>query len=84
VRPHEYHTYTVVWLPTEISFFIDGTMCFTRMPTPAAPLVAPQPFDKPFSMILTMGVGTARGLNAVSWRTPLPATYRVDYVKAWR
>jgi len=78
-----YHTYTVEWLPTEISFFIDGSLCFTRTPTPDSPLVAPQPFDHPFSMILNMGVGTSSGTNAVSSTTPLPATYTVDYAKAW-
>jgi len=81
--PSSYHTYTVLWLPTEISFFVDGTMCFTRMPTPDSPLVAPQPFDQPFTMVLGMGVGTASGTNAVTWKTPLPATFRVDYAKAW-
>ncbi len=79
-----YHTYTVEWLPTAISFFIDGSLCFTRTPTPDSPLVAPQPFDHPFSMILNMGVGTAGGTNAVTASTPLPATYTVDYAKAWR
>jgi len=28
--------------------------------------------------------GTASGVNTVSYATPLPATYTVDYVKAWR
>ncbi len=79
-----YHTYTVEWLPTEIRFFIDGSLCFARTPTPDSPLVAPQPFDHPFSMILNMGVGTASGVNAVSSTTELPATYTVDYAKAWR
>jgi beta-glucanase (GH16 family) len=82
--PSNYHTYTVEWLPTGFSFFIDGTPCFTRTPTPDEPLVAPQPFDQPFSMILNMGVGTDNGtVNAVSSTTPLPATYSVDYAKAW-
>lgn len=82
--PSSYHTYTLVWLPTEISFFIDGTKCFTRSPTPLAPLVAPQPFDHPYNMVLGMGVGQASGVNAVTFLTPLPATYVVDYAKAWR
>ena len=82
--PAGYHTYTVEWLPSAISFFIDGVLCFTREPEPDAPLVAPQPFDHPFSMILNMGVGPASGTNAVSSATPLPATYTVDYAKAWR
>jgi hypothetical protein len=46
--------------------------------------VAPQPFDQPFSMILNMGVGPLGGSNPVSSSTKLPATYTVDYAKAWR
>ena len=82
--PSNYHTYTVEWLPTGFTFFIDGKPCFTRTPTPDEPLVAPQPFDRPFSMILNMGVGTPSGTNTVSSETPLPATYWVEYAKAWR
>ncbi|RHW26895.1 glycoside hydrolase family 16 protein [Nocardioides immobilis] len=79
-----YHTYTVEWLPTGMRFFIDGGLCFARTWTPDSPLIAPQPFDKPFTMILNMGVGTATGINAVSSTAPLPAVYSVDYAKAWR
>lgn len=82
--PSAYHTYTMDWQPSGLSFFIDGTLCFTRVPEPDAPLVAPAPFDHPFSMILSMGVGPATGINAVSESTPLPATLSVDYAKAWR
>ncbi|WP_183095946.1 glycoside hydrolase family 16 protein [Nocardioides stalactiti] len=80
----QFHTYTVDWQPSAISFFIDGTLCFTRTPDPDAPLVAPQPFDHPFSMILNMGVGTEGGQNAITASTPLPATFFVDYAKAWK
>jgi beta-glucanase (GH16 family) len=84
-NPSIFHTYTVEWFPTGFAFFIDGTPCFTRAPTPHEPLMAPQPFDQPFSMILNMGVGTDDGtVNVVSSATPLPATYTVDYAKAWR
>lgn len=78
--PTVFHTYTVVWEPSSIDFLIDGTTCFSRMPTPDAPLVAPQPFDKPFSMILNMGVA----MNGLSWRTPFPSSMVVDYARAWR
>jgi beta-glucanase (GH16 family) len=81
--PTTWHTYTLVWQPTVMQFSIDGVTCFTRSWTPDAPLVAPQPFDQPFHLLLTMGVdGT--GPNAVGSQTTLPATYEVDYVKAWK
>jgi beta-glucanase (GH16 family) len=79
-----FHTYTLEWYPTGMRFFIDGTTCYGRMWAPEPPLVAPQPFDQPFSMILTMGVGTVTGTNTVSPATELPATFVVDYAKAWR
>jgi beta-glucanase (GH16 family) len=82
--PTDYHVYTVEWLPTGFKFFIDGQMCWSRTPTPDAPQVAPQPFDHPFSMILSFGVGPESGTNAVTRKTPLPATFTVDYAKSWR
>ena len=82
--PSAYHTYAVEWLPTGMTFSIDGTVCYTRNPTPLAPLLAPQPFDHPFSMILNMGVGTPTGTNKVTATTPFPSTFTVDYAKAWR
>ena len=80
----KFHTYAVEWYPTGMRFFIDGSMCFARKWAPAAPQVAPQPFDHPFGMILSMGVGTATGSNVVSPETPLPANFTIDYAKAWR
>ncbi len=80
----QWHTYTVEWGTDEMRFFIDGSMCWRRSWTPDHPLVAPQPFDQPFNLVLTMGVGEGSGTNVVSPGTQLPATYVIDYVKAWR
>ncbi|WP_183095945.1 glycoside hydrolase family 16 protein [Nocardioides stalactiti] len=79
-----FHTYTVEWAPTGFSFAIDGTVCFTRTPTTPLGLVAPAPFDQPFSMILNMGVGMPTGTNKTTASTPFPAAYEVDYAKSWR
>lgn len=79
-----FHVYAVEWSPTGIRVLVDGEECFARSPQPDPPLVAPQPFDRPFSMILLMGVGTTRGTNPVTAATALPATFTVDYAKAWR
>jgi beta-glucanase (GH16 family) len=83
-NPSKFHTYTVEWYPTGMRFFIDGSMCYDRKWAPELPQVPPQPFDHPFSIILNMGVGTAGGTNMVSSDTELPATFSVDYAKAWR
>lgn len=82
--PTVFHTYTVEWERTEMRFSIDGQQCFRRSWTPDAPLVVPQPFDQPFVLVLGNGVGDATGSNAVGSSTTLPATYTVDYAKAWR
>lgn len=76
----QFHTYTLVWRPSALRFYIDGKACFSRMPTPDSPLVAPQPFDHDFHMILNLGVLT----QGLSWRTQFPAELVVDYAKAWR
>jgi beta-glucanase (GH16 family) len=75
-----FHTYTVVWKPTLIRFYVDGVNCFSRMPVPDPPLQVPQPFDHDFHMILNLGVLT----QGLSLRTEFPAELVVDYARAWR
>jgi beta-glucanase (GH16 family) len=82
--PGPFHTYTAEWTRTVMRFFVDQQLCWSRSWTPDAPLVAPQPFDHPFSLILNMGVGTSSGANRITSKTPFPARYVVAYAKAWR
>jgi beta-glucanase (GH16 family) len=77
-----FHTYAVEWTPTSIKVIYDGTTCLVDVWSPAAPLVAPQPFDQPFIVALTQGFGI--GTNAPSSSTPLPAVTQVDYVHVWK
>jgi beta-glucanase (GH16 family) len=85
VNPTLWHTYTLIWTTTQMQFSIDGTTCFTDTPKPTAPMVPPAPFDKPFNMILNMAVDNDPATNnVVGTTTVLPATYAVDYVRAWR
>ena len=49
-----------------MQFFIDGSLCFDRSWIPAAPLAAPEPFDHPFNLVLTMGVGSEPASNRVT------------------
>jgi beta-glucanase (GH16 family) len=77
-----FHTYTVEWEPKEIRFLYDGVQCtFMRNWDTGPPLVAPQPFDKPFFMLLQMGLGY--GPNAPSAATKFPSSLEIDYVRAW-
>ena len=79
-----WHTYAVDWSTTAMTFSIDGVPCFTRSWSGTGLLPAPAPFDRPFTMALTSGVGDETGTNIVSAATTLPASYIIDYVKVWR
>jgi beta-glucanase (GH16 family) len=74
-----FHTYTVEWQPDKIRFLYDGAQCLVVQDwQPDPPLVAPQPFDKPFFVLLQMGLGY--GPNAPSAATTFPASLVIDYV----
>ena len=78
-----FHTYTVEWDPAEIRFLYDEVPCLVVQNwRPAPPLVAPQPFDKPFFMLLQLGLGY--GANAPGPGTHFPSRLQIDYVRAWR
>jgi beta-glucanase (GH16 family) len=77
-----YHRYAVEWTPSALTILYDGKRCLVDSWHPAAPLVAPQPFDKPFLIALTQALGITT--NAFDPKvTPLPATTQVDWVRVW-
>lgn len=77
-----FHRYAVEWTTTQMRFLYDGRVCFTHSWTPAAPLVAPQPFDHPFYLVVTQAFGA--GWNAADGSTPTSGEVVVDWVRAWR
>lgn len=78
-----FHTYTVVWLPTRVKFIYDGVTCASISNwSPTRPLLFPQPYNKPFFLLLQLALGY--GINAPNSSTPFPARFVVDYVRAWR
>jgi beta-glucanase (GH16 family) len=78
-----FHTYAVEWLPASITFIYDGVPCTViRNWQTGPPLVAAQPFDKPFFMALQLALGF--GPNAPAAGTKFPSELVVDYVRAWR
>ena len=80
--PAVFHTYVAEWTATGMTISNDGVACLTHTFAPAAPLSAPQPFDQPFSVLLTQVLGTTT--NAFSpTTTTLPATTDVDWVRVW-
>jgi beta-glucanase (GH16 family) len=81
--PSVFHRYTLLWMRQVMWVLIDGRRCFTGRWAPLAPLLAPQPFDQPFTIVLNMAVDNV-SQNRTTAQTRLPATYVVDYVKAWQ
>ena len=84
VRPSRggFHTYSVDWTPTSFTFRYDSTLC-ERIDgwTPAAPLAAPAPFNRPFFVALEFATGIGR--NSPARTMALPQTMQVDYVRVW-
>ena len=77
-----FNTYTVIWQPGRITLQVDGENCIVDNYS-AVGLSGAAPFDQPFFMALTQGLGV--GNNAyVDGLTPLPATTQVDYVRVWK
>jgi beta-glucanase (GH16 family) len=78
-----FHTYAVEWTTSSIKIIYDGRTCLTDEWNPGWPLSKPMPFDQPFIVALTQGLGL--GGNAFDpATTPLPATTQVDYVRVWK
>ncbi|MGN6723650.1 MAG: glycoside hydrolase family 16 protein, partial [Marmoricola sp.] len=81
-NPAAFHVYTLVWTPQLITISYDGRTCLSTQWAPAAPLTAPQPFDKPFNVLLTQALQP--GLTSKPTALLFPVTMKVDYVRVWR
>ncbi len=79
----KFHSYVLEWTSERIKIFYDGQLCIDDPWDPRFPQVKPQPFDKPFYLILTQALGVGgNDFNAAT--TPLPASTIVDYVHIWQ
>ena len=76
-----YNTYGAIWQPGRITILLNGNVCMVDN-YQATGLASPAPFDQPFFIALTQALGV--GTNAVNPSTPLPATTKVDWVRAWK
>lgn len=75
----KFHTYAVEWTPATVSFIYDGVRCMTVATPPALPSSVRSP--NPFVIALSQALGIVGNRNRPS--TPLPATEKIDYVRAW-
>lgn len=84
-RPEDFHTYVTEWDTQGIKISYDGVVCIDHQFKASGQYVPPAPFDQPFFMILTQSLGVAGTTNAFDpATTELPATMKIDYVKAWK
>jgi beta-glucanase (GH16 family) len=78
----KFHTYVLEWTKEMIKISYDGKTCIEDRWSPVAPQTGRAPFDQPFFIALTQGLG--RGGNAFNqMTTPLPASLVVDYVRVY-
>ena len=77
ITPNQFNTYGVDWTPTSLTILYNGQVCLVDHPTTGS-----EPFNEPFFLVLTQALGLT-GPNAVTAKTPLPATTSIDWVRAW-
>lgn len=76
----QFHDYVLEWTENRIKILYDGVACIG---TPwQSTLGGTAPFDQPFFMSLTQGLGWWD--NGPTPNTQLPATMQVDHVKVWK
>lgn len=71
----EFHRYGVLWTPTSLDYYIDGTL--------SASIPAPADMNGPMYMIANLAIGgTWPGDPDAT--TIMPAKMEIDYIRAWR
>jgi beta-glucanase (GH16 family) len=82
----QFHTYALMWTPTTMTTYYDGTPCMTDVYAPYVnnPDTAPAPFNQPFFLNFTAALGWNNGNVFRSGETTLPATMQVDWVRVWQ
>ncbi|MEH3034136.1 MAG: glycoside hydrolase family 16 protein [Aeromicrobium erythreum] len=80
----EFNTYVLVWEPGRLTVRINGETCLTNNYSATnAPQDHPDaPFDRPFFLSLTQGIGD-QGNEYVDADVPARLTTQVDYVRIW-
>ena len=53
-----FNTYGVDWQPGLLTIYLNGKVCLTDHPNPAAPVSSPAPFNQPFMIALTQALGS--------------------------
>ena len=80
----EWHTFALEWTSSSIRMLYDGKVCLENTHWTPRNTTMPGPFDQPFMVSLTQGLGAIGTENQLVAQTPLPATAEVDYLKVWQ
>lgn len=91
-RISEWHTYSIVWLPGQIAWYVDNKLYSVKSFWWSSSVNGPSsdadlnpygaPFDKPFHLLLNVAVGGYWPGNPDS-TTVFPQTMEVDYVRVY-
>jgi beta-glucanase (GH16 family) len=76
-----FHVYAVEWTPDTVEFYVDEQKYFTFLNSQGGSDV--WPFDRPFYIILSMGVGGGWVGNPDA-KSVFPAVMEVDYVRVYQ
>ena len=72
-----FHRYAVNWTKTTMYFWYDGKLCLKHAWKPGWPLHSPQPFDRPFYLVMTQTGGQDPPVGTTT-------TMDVDWVRVWK
>ena len=76
-----FHIYGIAWLPSGISFFLDGKLIRTI----DSSSISTWPFDNFFYLILSTGVGPQpNNIFGGTWDGWQSSTFSIDYVRDWK
>lgn len=75
IDPDDFHVFAVSWDPKVVVWYVDGREV-KRLPTPAD-------MHKPMYMVANLALG-GDWAGAPDATTPFPATYAIDYIRAYR
>ncbi len=82
IEPSAWTTYVAEWTTEGITISYNGQVCLQHEWNALSPLTGSQPFDQPFMLAISQGLGTTG--NEVTDKTPSLATMEVDWVKVWK
>lgn len=78
----EFSVYALEWDPTEIRWYVDGTLFAVRNSWSSTGGAFPAPFDKPFYVLFNVAVG-GNYPGSPTAATVFPVTMEVDYVRVY-